>query len=1106
MNNRKGFTLVELLVVIVILGIITGISIPLIRNIQARNEMRKYTTYMDSMKISAKLYVDSYSEDLFGHSDNGCAIIKYSQMEEKGLLKDIQIDKVSCASDQSFVKVVKVNNKIGYSPTIACGERKSDGTIDIDTQLPENGITGINSCGTNADTIIEFYSEPANSNAINFKKRNITVYMLSNTGIHEDINISYSFIEDNGELSVNSITPESLIGGWKKLEVNYIGGKEQKKSIEEGNPVVLSSNKIQTPDNRTGDYALLLRIDNLKDLAGENWSKDSTLSNYLTLGPYKIDNQKPVFGAGSTVVSSNSNYNHIKPKLKINVTDTYSTTGSNQELRMCISYDTDTCSKKITDIKRKNGYVNYEPNKVLDKIQNNYDGSEHTIYVTVGDAAGNYQTKEFDYKVATGNTLTYDSNGGNACDPNKKSVFYNTTAPKWGTLCTPTRKNYTFTGWNTKQDGSGTEVTSNTTVNGNIKVYAQWRKNKVIFQFKLLSDETITPSTTDSDGTYSWGTNENGLIIKDDKLYTKKINFDAETLNLADYNNPAFMEIKKKGNHGVNGEQWICDSGCNTANTTFSQKSHSVTPSDICNYENGDCTVTIRVNWEPNVCKVTFDPNGGKFTANETETVHNCKYKETGNCINDMWNANGGHYAAELEGYIPKSTAEWILADGTKTYNQANGYRAIDFCSNLENDNQDVTINVNWEPKTYTLTFDSNGGSACNPETISKKYNTAWGTLCTPTLDKFNFKGWNTKKDGSGTSVESTTKATSNITVYAQWENAQHTLTYDSNGGSACSPASITKDHGKAWGTLCSPTRPAHTFDGWNTKKNGSGTTITNTSKATDDITVYAQWSTSFKASFHYTGKFTTSLNGTVYEDDDFETTNTNYTLFLLTSGKLTVNIDCNLDIFAAGGGGGGSGTEDYSETWFGGGGGAGGYTASKKNVSVKAGTTEYDVTIGSGGAGGDFGSNGSNGTASTITIGGETVTANGGHGGKVDRTDQTNGTGKGGGLATNGGDGICPFSDCDYVNYKYGGGGGGGRQINCASFYNGWCGVTKERGTGGADGGADALNGNPGPSADVNTAGGGAAACAGEAADDHDRKRKGGAGGSGIVIIRNKR
>ena len=59
-NNNKGFTLVELLVVIVILGIITGLSIPLLRNVRENNQKKEYNTYMDTLKYSAKLYIDSY--------------------------------------------------------------------------------------------------------------------------------------------------------------------------------------------------------------------------------------------------------------------------------------------------------------------------------------------------------------------------------------------------------------------------------------------------------------------------------------------------------------------------------------------------------------------------------------------------------------------------------------------------------------------------------------------------------------------------------------------------------------------------------------------------------------------------------------------------------------------------------------------------------------------------------------------------------------------------------------------------------------------------------------------------------------------------------------
>ena len=107
MKSKKGFTLVELLVTIVILGIVTGISIPLIRNVQSTMTEKKYTTYYNGLKTSAKLYNDSYSEDLFGNSRIGVACIKYSDLEKRRLIKDINIENVTCDKEKTFVRVTK---------------------------------------------------------------------------------------------------------------------------------------------------------------------------------------------------------------------------------------------------------------------------------------------------------------------------------------------------------------------------------------------------------------------------------------------------------------------------------------------------------------------------------------------------------------------------------------------------------------------------------------------------------------------------------------------------------------------------------------------------------------------------------------------------------------------------------------------------------------------------------------------------------------------------------------------------------------------------------------------------------------------------------------
>ena len=133
MKNR-GFTLVELLVVIVILGVITGMSWPVITRIQESNKISKYESYGDALVAAAKIYVDSYEEDLFYYDDDltnesrntgQCAFISFLDLKEHNLIKDFSSNEMTCASRNTFVLVKRVKDKYTYQYYLGCGNKES---------------------------------------------------------------------------------------------------------------------------------------------------------------------------------------------------------------------------------------------------------------------------------------------------------------------------------------------------------------------------------------------------------------------------------------------------------------------------------------------------------------------------------------------------------------------------------------------------------------------------------------------------------------------------------------------------------------------------------------------------------------------------------------------------------------------------------------------------------------------------------------------------------------------------------------------------------------------------------------------------------------------
>ena len=62
--NRKGFTLVEVLAVIVILAVIMAIAIPNITSLIEKNKQDNYNTTIESIKNAAQTYLSDYRYEI----------------------------------------------------------------------------------------------------------------------------------------------------------------------------------------------------------------------------------------------------------------------------------------------------------------------------------------------------------------------------------------------------------------------------------------------------------------------------------------------------------------------------------------------------------------------------------------------------------------------------------------------------------------------------------------------------------------------------------------------------------------------------------------------------------------------------------------------------------------------------------------------------------------------------------------------------------------------------------------------------------------------------------------------------------------------------------
>lgn len=100
--NNKGFTLTELLVTIVIMGIITGLAFPSIRKLQEENRNEEFKAYEKVLVNAAKVYMDSHTNEI---SNDSCWVLSDKSLVKKGLIKENSLK--SGYTSESKIRIYK---------------------------------------------------------------------------------------------------------------------------------------------------------------------------------------------------------------------------------------------------------------------------------------------------------------------------------------------------------------------------------------------------------------------------------------------------------------------------------------------------------------------------------------------------------------------------------------------------------------------------------------------------------------------------------------------------------------------------------------------------------------------------------------------------------------------------------------------------------------------------------------------------------------------------------------------------------------------------------------------------------------------------------------
>ena len=410
-------------------------------------------------------------------------------------------------------------------------------------------------------------------------------------------------------------------------------------------------------------------------------------------------------------------------------------------------------------------------------------------------------------------TISYNANGGSNAPSSQtktKDVMLTLSSTKptrsytinffanGGTISTSSKTlNFTFNGWNTNANGSGTSYASggSYTNNESATLYAQWKApSAYVLPTPTRTGYTFlgwSTSSTATSATYPPGSTYNlcvdvNLYAVWSKIPTYTISYNANGGNNAPSSQTKTKDVTltlsstKPTRTGYTFLGWSTSSTATSA--TYQPGGNFTTNGDTTLYavwKANDATLSVNTTNNATISTggeqkyYTFTPNeSGTYVIYSTGSSDTRVY---------LYNSSGTELADDDDDGTDRNfRLQYNLNAGT-TYRFAVGYYSASTTG---------TIPFKFG-KVYTITYNANGGSSA-PSSQTKDYGTALTLSSTkPTRSGYTFLGWSTSSTATTStySAGGTYSSEANVTLYAVWH--KHSYTSRVTTAATCTAAGV---------------------------------------------------------------------------------------------------------------------------------------------------------------------------------------------------------------------------------------------------------------------------------------------------------------------------